>query len=172
MTGGIALALVAGLVVVQRVAELRLARRNERRALARGAVEHGAGHYPAFFVLHVCWLIGWVVEALERGPELAPWWLFWLTAFAGAEGLRYWAIATLGPRWNTRILVLPGEPLVRHGPYRFFRHPNYLAVALELASVPLIFDAWLTAVVATAANAALLLAVRIPAENRALGNRF
>ncbi len=166
-----ALAMVATVIVVQRIAELRLALRNERWARARGAVEHGAGHYPAFFVLHSGWLVGWIAEAWFRGPVLDPMWFVWLIVFAGAEGLRYWAIVTLGTRWNTRILVVPGEPLVRRGPYRYVRHPNYIAVAAELASVPMLFGAWVTAVVATALNAALLLGVRIPAEDRALRNR-
>ncbi len=171
MSPAFALATVAALVVVQRIAELRLARANERWARAHGAVEHGAGHYPAFFVLHAGWLLGWIVEAWSRGPAFDPLWPVWLVAFALAEALRYWAIGSLGTRWNTRILVLPGRPLVGRGPYRYLRHPNYIAVAVELASVPLIFGAWGTALVATAANAALLLGVRIPAEDRALRDR-
>jgi methyltransferase len=162
--------IVLGVVIVQRLAELRLARRNEAWARARGAREHGAGHYPAFFVLHVGWLAGWAIEAAMRGPVLSRTWPAWAALFACAEALRYWAIAALGPRWNTRILVLPGEAPVRTGPYRFLSHPNYLAVAIELAVVPLLFDAWITAAAAGIANAALLLGVRIPAEARALAN--
>jgi len=139
-------------------------------ARMRGAVESGAGHYPAFFLLHGGWFIGWVAETWFRGPTLAPWWPMWLAVLAGAEGLRYWAISTLGPRWNTRILVLPGAPLVSDGPYRFMRHPNYIAVALELLSVPLIFGAWITAAAASVLNAALLIGIRIPAEERALSS--
>jgi methyltransferase len=88
--------------------------------------------------------------------------------FAAAQLLRYWAITTLGPRWNTRILIIPGLAPVRHGPYRYLRHPNYVAVALELLAIPLIFNAWLTALIATLLNAALLLLIRIPAEEKAL----
>jgi methyltransferase len=163
-----ALTLLALAVLVQRLLELRLARHNEQWARSRGAVEYGARHYPAFFVLHAGWLAAWLSEASIRGPVLAGGWPAWLALFVGAEMLRYWAIGSLGPRWNTRILVLPGEPPVRRGPYRYLRHPNYLAVAVELAAVPLIFDAWVTALVAGILNAALLLAVRIPAEERAL----
>jgi len=95
------------------------------------------------------------------------WWL-WLAGFVLAEALRYWAIATLGQRWNTRILVIDGLPAIRSGPYRFVAHPNYLAVALELVCIPMIFDAWITAAIASVLNAALLLGIRIPAEQRAV----
>ena len=157
-----------GLVLAQRAMELRLAKRNEVWARGRGAREFGAGHYPAFFVLHGAWLLAWPLEALGRGPELGPGWALWLTLFAAAEGLRLWAIASLGPRWNTRILVLPGEPLVVSGPYRWISHPNYVAVVVELAALPLVFGAWRTAAIVGACNLVLLLGVRIPAEVRAL----
>jgi methyltransferase len=168
MPPAVALTLLAAAVIAQRLLELRLARHNERWARSRGAIEHGAGHYPAFFVLHTGWLAGWLCEAWLRGPVVAAGWPGWLALFAGAEALRYWALASLGRRWNTRILVLPGEPPLRRGPYRYLGHPNYIAVAVELAAVPLIFNAWVTALVVGALNAALLLAVRIPAEERAL----
>lgn len=159
---------VLGIVVVQRVTELRRARRNAAWARERGAVEYAGGHYPAFFVLHVGWLAGWVVEAWVRGPNLSEHWGVWAGMFATAQVLRYWAIATLGPRWNTRVLVLPGlEPIAR-GPYRWLRHPNYVAVALELCSVPMVFGAWFTAAAVSLLNAGLLVGVRIPAEERAL----
>lgn len=157
-----------GVVAVQRVSELRLARRNEAWARAQGAREHGAGHYPAFFLLHGAWLLLWPLEAWRGGPTLAGGWWLWLLLFAAAEALRYWAIGTLGSRWNTRILVIPGLPPISRGPYRWLRHPNYVAVVIELAALPLVFGAWRTALVVGAANLALLLGVRIPAEMRAL----
>jgi len=163
------LALMVAVIVTQRITELRRARANERWARSQGAVEVGAAHYPAFFVLHTAWLLGWIIEALLRGSGLTRAWPIWFLVFLGAEGLRYWAMSSLGRRWNTRILVLPGAPLVTRGPYRVLRHPNYVAVALELASVPLMFGAWVTALASSLLNAALLLAVRIPAEERALG---
>lgn len=156
------------IVLVQRITELRLARRNEKWAREQGARESGAGHYPLFFVLHGSWGIAWIAEALVRGPALSPYWWAWLTGFVLAEILRYWAIITLGPRWNTRILVIEGLPAIRTGPYRFLAHPNYLAVAIELACIPMIFGAWVTAVVASALNAMLLLGLRIPCEQRAM----
>jgi methyltransferase len=160
-------ALLWGLLVivcVQRVSELRLARRNLARMLARGARLIDEPHYWMFFVLHVGWLLGWTVEAWLRGPTLAPGWPAWLVGFVLAEALRYWAIATLAERWNTRIVVLDGAPRIERGPYRFIAHPNYVAVALELVCVPMIFGAWLTALICTLLNAALLLGLRIPAE--------
>lgn len=157
-----------GVVAVQRVSELRLARRNEAWARAQGAREYGAGHYPAFFLLHGAWLLLWPLEAWRGGPTLAGGWWLWLLLFAAAEALRYWAIGTLGSRWNTRILVIPGLPPISRGPYRWLRHPNYVAVVIELAALPLVFGAWRTALVVGAANLALLLGVRIPAEMRAL----
>lgn len=160
---------MAGLLVVQRLAELRLAARNRAWMLAQGAEEHGAGHYPLFFGLHVGWMLGWIFEALARGPLLPPGWWLWLGLFGLAQGLRYWCIVSLGRYWNTRILVIRGGERVRRGPYRWLRHPNYLAVAVELLCVPLVFGGWVTALVASGLNAALLLGVRIPAEERALG---
>ena len=165
--------LLAGVLLfllTQRGLELRLAARNRRWALAQGAREYGAGHYPLFFLLHGGWLVGWVFEAFRRGPVLSAQWGVWLGLFAAAQWLRYWAISSLGSRWNTRILVIPGLSPVQNGPYRYLRHPNYVAVALELLVIPLIFNAWLTALLASLLNAALLLFIRIPAEEKALSN--
>ena len=155
-------------IVVQRVSELRLAKRNLEWSLERGGRLIEEPHYWMFFVLHTGWLLAWPLEAWLRGPELAPLWPLWLSGFVLAEVLRYWAIFTLGPRWNTKIVVLEGEPLIRRGPYRFLSHPNYVAVALELLCVPLVFGGWITAAVCTVLNAALLLGLRIPAEVAAI----
>ena len=155
-------------IVAQRLVELRVAKRNEAWAREQGAVEHGAGHYPLFFVLHTGWLLAWPIEAWLRGPTLALGWIAGLVVFGLTQILRYWAITSLGLRWNTRILVLPGAPRIRRGPYRFVPHPNYVAVVLELAVVPLVFGAWWTAAIVGALNLALLLGIRIPAEVRAL----
>ncbi len=159
---------LVGLIIIQRLLELRLAAQNRTAALAIGAQEFGAAHYPLFFVLHTGWLVGWIIEARSRGSKLSRFWAGWLALFVAAQGLRYWCIASLGRYWNTRILVIPGAAPVRRGPYRFLAHPNYLAVAIELFSMPLVFGAWISSLVATVLNAALLLGVRIPAEEKAL----
>jgi len=155
-------AVILGLVTLQRLGELVLARRNTRRLLARGAVEIGAGHYPAVVALHAAWLAGLWLLAWNRPADL-----FWLAVFIVLQGLRIWVLATLGDRWTTRIIVLPGAPLVKKGPYRFTSHPNYMVVAAEIAVLPLVFGLWTYAVVFFALNAAVLW-VRIGAEARAL----
>ncbi len=161
--------LVAGVcfVALQRLLELFYSRRNERRLRARGAVERGAGQYLVMVGLHALWLVSTLVEGLLRGPEIPAWWPVPLAAFLIVQPLRYWAILALGENWNTRVLVVPGGKLVRVGPYRYFPHPNYVVVAVEILTFPLIFGAWITAAVFSLLNAALLL-VRIRTENRAL----
>jgi methyltransferase len=155
------------LVGVQRLLELALSRRNERRLRARGAVERGSIHYPVIVAIHTLWLVSTLVEGLLRGPEPPAWWPVPLAAFLLVQPLRYWAILSLRKNWNTRVLVVPGGKLVRRGPYRYFSHPNYVVVAVEILTFPLIFGAWITAVVFSLLNAALLF-VRIRTENRAL----
>jgi isoprenylcysteine carboxyl methyltransferase (ICMT) family protein YpbQ len=161
------LALVA-LVALERIAELLLSERNRKAVLARGGVEHGGGHYPAMVALHAALLVGCAAEALAfpAPPPAAA--LLAAGGVLGAQALRWWAVAALGGRWSTRVLVPPGEAPVTRGPYRFLRHPNYLAVIVEVACLPLAWGSWRTATVFSAANAALL-AVRIRAEERALG---
>lgn len=162
--------LTALFIIIQRLLELRVAEGNRLWALRQGAREYGANHYPLFFILHPGWLIGWVGEALATGSAVSRRWPVWFGLFMAAQGLRYWAITSLGRYWNTRILIVPGARRVRTGPYRFLRHPNYLAVAVELAAVPLIFGAWRTAIIASLLNALLLLGLRIPAEEATLGH--
>ena len=154
--------LILGLVTLQRLGELVLARRNTRRLLAAGAVEIAPGHYPAIIAVHAAWLLGlWV---FGRNATVQP---VWLALFCVLQLLRAWVIATLGPRWTTRIIVAPGRPLVADGPYRWLSHPNYVVVASEIAVLPLTFGLPWFALLFTALNAAIL-AVRIRAENRAL----
>jgi methyltransferase len=157
--------LLIAFVAVQRVLELRVARANERWARAHGAAEYGRSHYPLFFVLHPAWLL---CIAVEGRRSRGPWNIPALLAFALAQPLRYWVIRTLGPYWNTRILIVPGGTRVSGGPFRYMTHPNYAVVALEIASAPLAVGAWRTALAFTVLNAALLLLIRIPAEERAL----
>lgn len=117
--------------------------------------------------LHASWLLSTLVEGLLRGPDLPAYWPLPLAAFLLVQPLRYWAIFSLGDNWNTRILVVPGTKLVRRGPYRYLKHPNYLVVVMEILSFPLVFGAWITALVFSALNA-LLLYVRVREEDRAL----
>jgi len=160
--------LVAYLVVLalQRGGELALSRRNLRRLEGRGAREAGAGHFPLFVLLHALYPVALVAEVLG-GARPSPFWSLWLAVWLVAQALRLAAILALGERWNVRIVVLPGEPPVRRGIYRWLAHPNYLAVALEFVAAPLAFGAWRTALGASLLNA-LALSVRIPAEERAL----
>ena len=163
-----ALLIVAvGLVALQRLLELLLARRNERRARARGAVERGRGHYPLMVGLHLLWLVSTLVEGLLRGPEFPVYWPAALALCLLVQPLRYWAILSLGESWNTKILVVSDAQPVRSGPYRYFNHPNYVVVVVEILTFPLIFGAWLTALAFTLLNAAVL-RVRVREENRAL----
>lgn len=156
-----------GLVALQRLWELRLARRNTRRLLARGGVEQGAGHYPLFILLHGSWLIANAVWILMYAPSV-NWFL--ICVFVLLQLGRLWVIRSLGPFWTTRVITLADAPLIRKGPYRWFRHPNYLIVALEIAVLPIAFGAWWIAVVFSGLNAALL-AHRLRVEKMALIGR-
>lgn len=161
-------ALLVAAVAAERVVELVVARRNERWSTARGAIVTGQGHYPAMVVLHTGLLVGCLAEVWLADRLFVPA-LAWpmLAMLAGAQALRWWCIGTLGPRWNTRVIVVPGLPLVTSGPYRLLRHPNYVAVVAEGVALPLVHTAWVTAAVFTVLNA-VLLTVRIRCENRAL----
>lgn len=153
---------VLALVTLQRLAELALARRNTRRLLAEGGVEIAPGHYPAVVALHASWLSGLWLLAPSRAPDIAL-----LTVFGLMQIGRGWVLASLGARWTTRIIVVPGALLVHSGPYRFFRHPNYLIVAVEIMVLPLAFGLPLFAVLFSGLNA-LVLRVRLQAEDAAL----
>lgn len=154
--------LLLAFVTAQRLAELVLAQRNTRRLLARGAIEAAPEHYPLIVALHAAWLIGlWLLApAIPPNPWLA---VLFLLLQAG----RIWVLATLGERWTTRIIILPGAPLVQGGPYRFVSHPNYVVVASEILVLPLVFGLTVYALVFTLLNAAIL-TIRIRAEEKAL----
>jgi methyltransferase len=151
-----------GLVTAQRLGELVLARYNTRRLIARGAYEVAPGHYPLIVLLHAAWLAGLWLLAWNRPLNLAL-----AAVFLGIEALRVWTLASLGERWTTRIVILPGAPLVRRGPYRFIPHPNYAVVCAEIAVLPAAFGLWAYAAVFTLLNGAILF-VRMRAENAAL----
>jgi methyltransferase len=165
-----AFTVLVALVGVERLAELVVSKRNTTWSMARGGVETGFSHYPPMVVLHTGLLAGALVEAYQREPEV-PSALAWsmLAVVLLAQALRWWCIATLGHRWNTRVIVVPGLPPVTSGPYRFLSHPNYVAVVVEGVALPLVHACWITAVVFTVLNA-LLLTVRIRVENAALAS--
>ncbi len=153
---------ILGFVTLQRLSELPIARANTRRLLARGGIEVAPGHYPAIVALHATWLAALWLQALGRPVHLP-----FLALFVLLQAGRVWTLRTLGPRWTTRIIVVPGERLVARGPYKYVSHPNYLVVIGEIAVLPLVFGLWPTALLFTALNA-IMLTVRIRVENRAL----
>jgi len=160
------------LLSMERLVELWISRRNARASFARGGVEVGRVHYRVMTALHTAFLLSCAVEVVGLGRPFpgAPGWAA-LAGVLAAQALRYWAIATLGGQWNTRVIVVPKEAPVVGGPYRWVRHPNYVSVIVEIALVPLVHGAWVTAFAFSIANAALL-TVRIRAEERALGGTY
>lgn len=168
MTSVTGYALLILAVAAERVAELVVAQRNLRWARERGAVEAGQGHYPIMVALHVGLLVGALAEVVLLGRPVYLWLaVSMLAVLAAAQALRWWCVHTLGSQWNTRVVVVPGLPLVATGPYRWLRHPNYVAVVAEGVALPMVHTAWLTALVFTTLNAAVLTA-RIRCENRML----
>lgn len=157
---------IVALVAAQRGAELLYGRRNEAALKRRGGVEIGRSHYPLFALLHAAWLASLPLLVPAGTPISWP----FLALFLALQALRLWIMASLGPYWTTRVITLPRERLVRRGPYRFLRHPNYVVVAAEIAVLPLVFGAWRIALVFSLLNAALL-AWRIRLEARALAPR-
>ena len=156
-------------VAFERLAELIVSQRHVTWALAHGGVETGKRHYPPMVALHTGLLIACLVEVQVADRPFLP--VLGWTAFAlvlVSQALRWWCITTLGNLWNTRVIVVPGVALVARGPYRWLRHPNYVAVAVEGAALPLVHTAWVTALAFTVLNAILLLGFRIPTEERAL----
>ncbi len=161
MIGAIA---VLSLVTAQRLGELVVANRNTKRLMAQGGVEHGASHYPLIVALHAAWMAGLWWLAWDRPVSPA-----WLAAYLVLQAGRAWVLVSLGQRWTTRIIAVPGETLVRKGPYRFVPHPNYVVVAGEILVLPLVFGLWAYALAFSALNAAMMW-VRIRAENQALAD--
>jgi len=168
MTSLMAFTVVVLLVALERLAEMVAPRRNAAWSFARGGVEHGRGHFPVMVLLHAALLVGMLIEAWWRRPDVPPAlaWSMLVVALVCQIG-RWWCIASLGRHWNTRVIVVPGEPPVTRGPYRVLSHPNYVVVVVEGIALPLVHGCWITAVVFAVLNAALL-RVRIRVEEDAL----
>jgi methyltransferase len=159
-------------ISIERLGELALSRRNAKIAFDRGGFEVGAAHYRVMAILHTLFLVACVAEVVAFNREFQAVSGYVALGFAVAsQALRYWAISTLGTRWNVRVIAVAGDTPVTSGPYRFLRHPNYLAVVIEMVAIPMVHGAWLTAVVFSIANV-LLLRVRIRAEEKALGEAY
>lgn len=158
--------LLIPLLILQRVYELRIAKRNETFARNHGAVEFGRDHYPAIVTLHTLWFIGMVAEIIWLSRPISPFWPGILAIVLATQIVRYWSIHTLGSAWNTRILIIPDSKAVTKGPYRYLRHPNYVVVMVEILAFPVLFNAFLTAITASIINA-VLLRIRIRAEEKA-----
>ena len=168
MTSLTAFTILVVLMGLERLAELVVSKRNAAWSFARGGVETGFSHYPPMVVLHTGLLVGALVEAYVREPHV-PSLLAWsmLLVVLLSQALRWWCITTLGPQWNTRVIVVPGMVPVEKGPYKIISHPNYVAVVLEGVALPLVHACWITAAVFTVLNA-VLLTVRLRVENAAL----
>ena len=159
--------IILSIVIIQRLLELVIAKRNEKNMRAQGAYEVGASHYPLMILLHVSFFISLLVEVTTFNLTPSPLFLVFLIMFLCVQGLRVWCLTSLGSFWNTKIIILPGAHVVTKGPYKYLRHPNYLVVSMEIALLPLMFEAYFTAICFTILNA-MMLSVRIPTEERAL----
>ncbi|MBT2695104.1 isoprenylcysteine carboxyl methyltransferase family protein [Bacillus sp. ISL-55] len=156
-----------GLIILQRITELVIARKNEAWMKDQGAVEFGQGHYPAMVSIHTAFFISFILEVNLLGKNLSDYWPVLLALFIFTQTMRIWALASLGRFWNTKIIILPGANVIKRGPYKIIKHPNYLIVAIELIVIPLMFNAYITLAVFTLLNI-LILSIRIPAEEKAL----
>lgn len=159
--------IILSIVIVQRLLELVIAKRNEKKMRAHGAYEVGASHYPFMILLHVSFFVSLLTEVHYFNLTPAPLFLLLLLLFLCVQGLRIWCLTSLGSFWNTKIIILPGANVITKGPYIYFRHPNYLVVSIEIALLPLMFGAYFTAICFTLLNAGML-SIRIPIEERAL----
>lgn len=159
--------IVISLVITQRLIEVFVAKRNEKRMLAQGAYEVGASHYPYMISLHVSFFVCLIAEVVIFDRGISPLFPLFFLIFLFVQALRIWCLTSLGQFWNTKIIILPGANVVTKGPYLFIRHPNYVVVCIEIALLPLMFQAYLTAISFTLLNLAML-SVRIPLEEKAL----
>ncbi|WNS73964.1 isoprenylcysteine carboxylmethyltransferase family protein [Bacillus sp. DTU_2020_1000418_1_SI_GHA_SEK_038] len=154
-------------IIIQRIAELSIAKKNERFMKSQGALEFGQLHYPFIVAVHSLFFVSYIMEVSLFGSELSSYWPILLPLFLLTQAGRIWALKSLGPYWNTKIIVLPNARIIRKGPYRYIKHPNYVIVAAEFLIIPLMFEAYLTTALFTILNI-IILAIRIPAEENAL----
>lgn len=154
-------------IIIQRLLELLIAKRNEKWMKGQGALEFGRGHYQVMVMMHSLFFVVLLFEKITFNRTVSPLWPFLLIIFVFAQLVRVWALTSLGRYWNTKILVLPNVEVIRKGPYRYIKHPNYLVVSIELLVIPLLFGAYFTVCLFTLMNV-IMLSIRIPAEERAL----
>ena len=159
--------ILISLVIIQRLVEVAIAKRNEKRMLAKGAYEVGASHYPIMVTMHVCFFVSLIAEVLVFERAISPLFPVFLVIFIFVQLLRVWCLTSLGSFWNTKIIILPDANVVKSGPYTFMRHPNYVVVCIEIVLLPFMFQAYFTAIAFTLLNLAML-SVRIPTEEKAL----
>lgn len=159
--------IMLAIVIIQRLVELFIAKRNEKWMRSQGAFEVGATHYPIMVAMHSTFFLSMLLEVIVLDRSFSPLWFPLLVGFLLAQIGRIWCLRSLGKFWNTKIIILPGADVVQKGPYRFIRHPNYVIVSIELLILPLIFNAYFTAILFSILNA-WMLSVRIPAEEKAL----
>lgn len=160
-------AIIISIIICQRLIELIVAKRNETWMRGQGAYEVGASHYPLMVGMHVAFFISLISEVIVLDKPISPFWIPLLAVFLLAQAARIWCLTSLGKFWNTKIIILPGADVVRKGPYKLIRHPNYLIVTIELLVLPLLFSAYLTAIIYSLLNM-WMLSVRIPSEEKAL----
>lgn len=156
-----------GFIILQRLTELVVAKRNEEWMKSKGAIEFGKEHYPAMVLIHASFFIVFIFEVIYFNKSLSLYWPILLALFLITQAMRIWALTSLGKFWNTKIIILPGADVVKKGPYKIIKHPNYLIVALELIVIPLMYNAYITLATFTLLNI-VILSIRIPAEERAL----
>ncbi|MCY8855740.1 isoprenylcysteine carboxyl methyltransferase family protein [Bacillus atrophaeus] len=155
------------ILAVQRIAEIIVAKQNEQKVKKQGAIEYGEGHYPYIVLMHVLFFVSLICEVLLLHKEPSSWWIGILTAIILVQGVRYWALLSLGAHWNTKILVVPDAELIKKGPYKWLKHPNYAVVMVEIVLLPLLYGAYWTLILFTILNA-FMLSVRIRVEDKAL----
>ena len=158
---------VVGFIIIQRIVELLVARNNEKWIKSKGGYEVGANHYPYMVAIHIGFFISLIIEFMVFAQTVSRFWVLLFALFISLQIMRAWVIASLGRFWNTKILVLPGAHVVKKGPFHFIRHPNYVVVTSEIIVIPLMFEAYFTAIVFTLLNL-IILSVRIPKEEAAL----